>query len=171
MIITGRVFKFGDNIDTDVIIPARHLVTIDPKELAKHCMEDISDTFAKEVREGDIIIGGANFGCGSSREQAVVAIQGCGIKLILARNFARIFYRNCINRGLYALEVDHEVLDNISQGVEISVDIENGKITAADLGSIYSFKPIPEEMQKIIRAGGIIPYTREKLNNNSKGGI
>lgn len=170
MIITGRAFKFGDNIDTDVIIPARHLVTTDPKELAKHCMEDISDTFAKEVKQGDIIIGGANFGCGSSREQAVVAIQGCGIKLILAKSFARIFYRNCINRGLYVLEIENEVLDSISEGVEVSVDIDNGEITVADTGDIYSFKPIPEEMQKIIRAGGIIPYTRDKLNNNSKGG-
>jgi 3-isopropylmalate/(R)-2-methylmalate dehydratase small subunit len=171
MIFTGRVFKFGDNIDTDVIIPARYLVTTDPRALAKHCMEDVSDTFAGQVSEGDIIIGGANFGCGSSREQAVVAIQGCGVSMVLARSFARIFYRNCINRGLYALEVPDEVFENISEGTVISVDIEKGQITAGDSGMVFSFRPIPMEMRRIIDAGGIIPYTKKKLNNSSKGGI
>ncbi len=161
MVLSGRVFKFGDNIDTDVIIPARYLVTTDPKALAEHCMEDVSATFASEVREGDIIVGGSNFGCGSSREQAVLAIMGCGVKVVLAENFARIFYRNCINRGLYALEVSKETLEVISQGDVISVDLEKGAIQKRGSAKVFSFKPISDEMKKIISAGGIIPYTRQ----------
>jgi 3-isopropylmalate dehydratase small subunit len=163
MEFTGRVFKFGDNIDTDVIIPARYLVTTDPKALAAHCMEDVSDTFAKDVREGDIIVGGANFGCGSSREQAVLAILGCGVKVVLAESFARIFYRNCINRGLYALEVSQETLSRISEGDVILVDLEKGEIKKNGDNEVLKFKPISDEMKRIIEAGGIIPYTRVKI--------
>lgn len=163
MALTGKVFKFGDNIDTDVIIPARYLVTTDPAALAEHCMEDVSAAFAKEVRKGDIIVGGSNFGCGSSREQAVLAIMGCGVKVVLAESFARIFYRNCINRGLYALEVSKATLDRISQGEVISVDLERGEITREGSAEAFDFKPISDDMKRIVAAGGIIPYTRQRI--------
>ncbi|MBA1335340.1 MAG: 3-isopropylmalate dehydratase small subunit [Firmicutes bacterium] len=163
MVLTGKVFKFGDNIDTDVIIPARYLVTTDPAALAEHCMEDVSATFAKEVRKGDIIVGGSNFGCGSSREQAVLAIMGCGVKVVLAESFARIFYRNCINRGLYALEVSKATLDRIFQGDAISVDLEKGEIIKEGSSEFFNFKPISDEMKRIVAAGGIIPYTRQRI--------
>jgi len=157
----GRVFKFGDDIDTDLIIPARYLVTTDTKEIAVHCLEEVSPTFVKEVKEGDIVVGGSNFGCGSSREQAVIAFYGNGVKVILAESFARIFYRNCINRGVYALEVAKDILEQILDGDKISVDLEKGEIKKAD--KTFKFKPISEEMKRIVQAGGIIPYTKAQL--------
>lgn len=170
MVNKGRVFKFGDNIDTDVIIPARYLVTTDPKTLAAHCLEDISTGFAKEVKEGDIIVGGVNFGCGSSREQAVLAILGSGVKIVLAESYARIFYRNCINRGLYALEVTKDALRQISDGDIIAVDLANGEIQKMQDNAVFKFKPISEKMKDIIEVGGIIPYTKAKLSKNNCDG-
>ncbi|MDP3487957.1 MAG: 3-isopropylmalate dehydratase small subunit [Bacillota bacterium] len=163
MIMQGRIFKFGDDIDTDAIIPARYLVTTDIKTLASYCFEEVSPAFAKEVQEGDIIVGGSNFGCGSSREQAVVAIVGNGVRVILAESFARIFYRNCINRGIYALEIPSEAVEQIHDGETISMDLEKGEITTAQGALPLKFTPISEDMRRIVEAGGIIPYTKAQL--------
>ncbi len=163
MLFKGKVFKFGDNIDTDVIIPARYLVTTESKVLAQHCMEDISQTFSKEVSEGDIIVGGENFGCGSSREQAVLSILGCGVKVILANSFARIFYRNSINRGLYAIEISESILKEIDNGDIISVDTDKGVIKNFDKDKVYKFNSIPKEMQKILDSGGMVELTKNAV--------
>lgn len=172
MLFEGKVFKFEDNVDTDVIIPARYLITTDSRILSKHCMEDISENFAKEVNEGDIIVAGSNFGCGSSREQAVLALLGCGVKVILAESFARIFYRNCINRGLYVLELSRDILNDINEGEKISIDFDRGEITNLKTKKKYYFSNISNEMKDILEAGGIIEQTKVRLNKISdKGGI
>ena len=161
MIVRGNVFKYGDNVDTDVIIPARHLTTSDPAELAKYCMEDIDSDFAKDVRPGDIIVASRNFGCGSSREHAPIAIKGSGISCVIASSFARIFYRNAINVGLPILECAEA--RRISKGDEIEADLSNGIITNVTKGETYTAKPFPEFIQNIIELGGLAPYVRSRL--------
>ena len=156
----GKALKYGDNVDTDVIIPARYLNTIDKKELASHCMEDIDKTFVDRVSEGDIMIAGANFGCGSSREHAPIAIKESGISLVIAKSFARIFYRNSINIGLAILECE-EASDRISEGDRVSVDLDKGVIRNLTTGESFTTKPFPEFIQKIITAGGLVESIRQ----------
>ena len=161
MLASGKVFKYGDNIDTDVIIPARYLNTPDMKELASHCMEDIDTEFAKQVQEGDIIVANKNFGCGSSREHAPIAIKESGISCVIASTFARIFYRNAINIGLPILECE-EAAEEISAGDEVSVDFDTGVITDITTGKTYKAQPFPEFIQNIIRKGGLLASLRSE---------
>ncbi|MCD8180341.1 MAG: 3-isopropylmalate dehydratase small subunit [Firmicutes bacterium] len=156
----GKVIKYGDNIDTDVIIPARYLNTSDPKELALHCMEDIDKDFAGKVQKGDIMVGGANFGCGSSREHAPIAIKASGISCVIAKDFARIFYRNSINIGLPILECE-EASEDISAGDEVEVDFDTGIITNKTKNKTYQAVAFPEFMQGIINAGGLVEYIKK----------
>ena len=151
----GKVHKYGDNIDTDVIIPARYLNTADHKELAAHCMEDIDKDFVKKVKEGDIIVGGANFGCGSSREHAPIAIKNSGVSCVIAATFARIFFRNSINIGLAILECP-EASEKISDGDEVSIDFDTGVITNLTKNETYKAEPFPEFVKKIIDADGLL---------------
>ncbi|MBE5753170.1 MAG: 3-isopropylmalate dehydratase small subunit [Clostridiales bacterium] len=151
----GKAIKYGDNVDTDVIIPARYLNTIDKKELASHCMEDIDKDFKGKVKTGDMIVAGYNFGCGSSREHAPIAIKESGISLVIARSFARIFYRNSINIGLAIVESD-EVVDGIVDGDEIKADLTSGVIYNLTTGKQFSVTPFPEFIQKIIANGGLV---------------
>ena len=148
MINKGNAIKYGDNVDTDVIIPARYLNTSDPKELAVHCMEDLDKDFTSKVKDGDIIIGGFNFGCGSSREHAPIAIKASGISLVIAKSFARIFYRNAINIGLAIIECP-EAVDRISDGDEVEVDLDTGVITDKTTGETFSTEPFPEFIQNL----------------------
>ncbi len=157
----GRAFKYGSNVDTDVIIPARYLNTSDPAELAKHCMEDIDSEFVKEVRTGDLIVADKNFGCGSSREHAPMAIKAAGVSVVIASTFARIFYRNALNIGLPILECS-EAVRGIEKGDVVEVDFTTGEISNATKGQIYQAEPFPEFMQELITAGGLIPYIRQK---------
>lgn len=156
---TGKVFKYGDNVDTDVIIPARYLNTSDPKELAAHCMEDIDLDFAKEVQEGDIIVANKNFGCGSSREHAPIAIKESGISCVIASTFARIFYRNAINIGLPILECDQAV-KSIEAGDKLEVNFDTGVIRNLTKNEEYQGEAFPEFMQKIINSNGLIGYIK-----------
>ena len=156
---TGRVFKYGDNVDTDVIIPARYLNTSDPKELAAHCMEDIDLDFAKKVQEGDIIVANKNFGCGSSREHAPIAIKESGISCVRASTFARIFYRNAINIGLPILECDQAV-KSIEAGDKLEVNFDTGVIKNLTKNEEYQGEAFPEFMQKIINSNGLIGYIK-----------
>jgi len=160
--IKGKVHKYGSNVDTDVIIPARYLNTTDPAELASHCMEDIDADFAQNVQEGDIIVAEDNFGCGSSREHAPISIKASGVSIVIANTFARIFYRNSINTGLPILECP-EAVAGISNGDEVSVDIETGIITNNTTGKVFTAKAFPPFMQGLIEAGGLINYARERL--------
>ncbi len=162
MKLEGKVWKYGDNIDTDVIIPARYLVTTDPKVLAAHCMEDLDESFAQNVQPGDIMVGGANFGCGSSREHAPISIKGAGVSCIVAESFARIFFRNAINIGLPILE-SAEAARDAQPGDSLSVDLTAGTITNARTGKTYQAKPFPPFVLQIIEAGGLVPYTRHTL--------
>jgi 3-isopropylmalate/(R)-2-methylmalate dehydratase small subunit len=162
MMIRGTVHKYGDNVDTDVIIPARYLNTTDPVELASHCMEDIDVDFVKTVRMGDILVACQNFGCGSSREHAPIAIKAAGIACVIARTFARIFYRNAINTGLPILECP-EAADGISDGDTVEVDVDTGRIANLTTGLEFQAKPFPPFMREIISAGGLIEYTRANL--------
>ncbi len=155
---------YEDNVDTDVIIPARYLNTKVPEELALHCMEDIDKTFAKNVSGGDFIIAGENFGCGSSREHAPIAIKASGIKAVIAKSFARIFYRSSINIGLIIIE-NNEIQEEIDKNDEIEINIEQGKIINKTKNKEYSFKPYPKEIQKIIEAGGLVEYTKKLVKN------
>ena len=155
MINKGNAIKYGDNVDTDVIIPARYLNTSDPKELAVHCMEDLDKDFTSKVKDGDIIIGGFNFGCGSSREHAPIAIKASGISLVIAKSFARIFYRNAINIGLAIIECP-EAVDRISDGDEVEVDLDTGVITDKTTGETFSTEPFPEFIQNLIANGGLV---------------
>ena len=157
----GKVWKFGDHVDTDVIIPARYLNAPDPSELAKHCMEDIDQSFAGTVQSGDIMVGGWNFGCGSSREHAPVAIQASGISCVIAASFARIFYRNAINIGFPILECP-EASEAIRAGDVVSVDTETGKIYDETTGQTFEAKPFPPFIQKIVESGGLLKYLKEK---------
>ena len=153
--LQGKVFKFGDDIDTDIIVPATYLSTFDPKELAKHCMEYTDPDFYKQVKEGDIIVAGKNFGCGSSREHAPIAIKGCGVSIVIAKSFARIFYRNALNIGLYILECP-EAADAILQGDEVKVDVDTGVITDVTTGKTFKAAPFPKFIQNIIECGGLV---------------
>ena len=151
----GKVHKYGDNVDTDVIIPARHLNTSDHKELASHCMEDIDTEFVKKVKRGDIMVGGENFGCGSSREHAPIAIKASGIDCVIAKTFARIFYRNAINIGLPILECP-EASEKIQDGDEVSIDFASGVITNETKGETYQALPFPDFIKDIMAKGGLI---------------
>lgn len=157
----GMVFKYGDNIDTDVIIPARYLNSSDPKELAIHCMEDIDREFVSKVKAGDIIVGLKNFGCGSSREHAPLAIKASGVSCVIAETFARIFFRNAINIGLPILECP-EASREIKAGDEVEVDFDSGVITDITSGQTFRAQPFPPFMQKIISSGGLINYINAK---------
>jgi len=157
----GSVFKYGDNVDTDVIIPARYLNSSDPKELAAHCMEDIDQEFVKNVKEGDIIVATKNFGCGSSREHAPIAIKAAGVSCVIAETFARIFYRNSINIGLPILECP-EAAKEIKAGDRVTVDFDSGVITDETSGKQYQGQPFPPFMQELIRAGGLVEYINAK---------
>ena len=156
----GHVFKYGDNVDTDVIIPARYLNSSDPKELAQHCMEDIDTEFVKNVRKGDIIVADKNFGCGSSREHAPLAIKASGISCVIAETFARIFYRNAINIGLPIIECP-QASKGISAGDEVEVDFDSGIIRNLTKGTQFQGQAFPEFMQKIIAAEGRVNYINE----------
>ena len=155
MIVRGNVFKYGDNVDTDVIIPARHLTTSDPAELAKYCMEDIDSDFAKDVRPGDIIVASMNFGCGSSRENAPIAIKGSGISCVIASSFARIFYRNAINTGLPIMECA-PAAEAAEKGDVLEIDFETGIIKNITKNEEYQSAAFPEFIQRIIAAGGLL---------------
>ena len=157
--VKGRVHKYGDNVDTDVIIPARYLNTASHKELAAHCMEDIDKDFVNNVNEGDIMVAEKNFGCGSSREHAPIAIKASGISCVIAPTFARIFYRNAINIGLPIMECD-EAAHDIKNGDEVSVDFNTGVITNETTGKTYKAEPFPEFIQNIIAKGGLINYIK-----------
>ncbi len=160
MKFNGNAIKYGDNVDTDVIIPARYLNTIDKKELASHCMEDIDKDFVNKVRPGDIMVAGSNFGCGSSREHAPIAIKESGISLVIAKSFARIFYRNSINIGLAILECE-EASENIKEGDEVEVDLDAGVICNKTTGMSFTTKPFPQFIQEIITAGGLIESIKQ----------
>ena len=151
----GFTYKYGDNVDTDVIIPARYLNTSDPDELAKHCMEDIDAQFAGKVMKGDFIVADKNFGCGSSREHAPIAIKAAGVKCVIASSFARIFFRNCINIGLPIMECP-EAAEDIQAGDQVSVDTETGVITNETTGKQYKAMPFPEFIDNIIKKGGLL---------------
>ncbi len=157
----GKVFRYGNNVDTDVIIPARYLNTSDAKELAKHCMEDIDETFVTRVQKGDMIVAGKNFGCGSSREHAPLVIKTSGVSCVIAQTFARIFYRNAINIGLPILECA-EAVEHIEEGDIVKVDFNTGKITNVTKNETYMAQPFPEFMQKIIQSNGLVNYIKTK---------
>lgn len=157
----GTVFKYGDNVDTDVIIPARYLNSSDPAELATHCMEDIDTEFVKKVKKGDIIVADKNFGCGSSREHAPIAIKASGVSCVIAETFARIFYRNAINIGLPIVECP-EAAKGIEAGDEVMVDFDSGIITNVTKGISYKGQAFPEFMQRIIKAEGLVNYINNK---------
>jgi len=162
MTIRGKVHKFGENIDTDAIIPARYLNTTDERELASHCMEDADPEFVNKVKAGDIIVGGSNFGCGSSREHAPIAIKVAGVSCVIAESFARIFYRNAINIGLPLL-VAPEAAREAKPGDEIEVDVASGGIRNLTQGKTYQAEPFPEFIRELVAAGGLIAYTRQRL--------
>ena len=157
----GSVFKYGDNVDTDVIIPARDLNSSDPKELATHCMEDIDKDFVKNVNKGDIIVANKNFGCGSSREHAPIAIKAAGVSCVIAETFARIFYRNAINIGLPIIECP-EASKKIKAGDQVDIDFNTGVITDQTTGETFQGQAFPPFMQKIISEGGLINYINHK---------
>ena len=161
MELKGKVWRYGDNIDTDVIIPARYLNTFDPKELAKHCMVDIDESFAQNVKAGDIMVGVKNFGCGSSRDHAPVAIKASGIPVVVAASFARIFYRNGINIGLPLLEIG-DAVEKISANDELKIDTATGVIENLTTGDTYKAHPLPGFVQDIAKAGGLINYIKSK---------
>lgn len=158
MILKGKVWRYGDNVDTDVIIPARYLNTAEPKELAKHCMEDIDPGFVGKVAAGDIMVAGRNFGCGSSREHAPVAISASGISCVIAASFARIFYRNAINIGLPLIELPQ--VEEIKADDIVAVDVSSGKVENLTTGKIYQAEPLPEFIQGIAKAGGLINFVK-----------
>ncbi|KAB2953478.1 3-isopropylmalate dehydratase small subunit [Heliorestis acidaminivorans] len=162
MEFTGKVWKFGKDIDTDAIIPARYLNTTSPEELAKHCMEDADPTFPQKVQKGDIIVADKNFGCGSSREHAPIAIKASGVPCVVAKSFARIFFRNSINIGLPIFECP-EAVEGIREGDVISVDADQGVIFNQTTGQSYNVTPLPESMQKLIRDGGLMAYVKNRL--------
>ena len=161
MKVSGKTYKYGDNVDTDVIIPARYLNTPDAQELAKHCMEDIDTAFASAVKPGEIMVAGKNFGCGSSREHAPLVIKACGVACVIAATFARIFYRNALNIGLPILECP-EAAAAIKAGDTVSVDFDTGVITDETTGQTFRGEPFPPFMQELIAAGGLAAYRRAR---------
>ena len=160
----GKVFKYPDNVDTDVIIPARYLNTPDAKELSTHCMEDIDTEFVKQVKVGDVMVAGWNFGCGSSREHAPLVIKTCGTGCVIAKSFARIFYRNAINIGLPILECE-QAAEEIQANDEVKVDFDTGVITNVTTGKTYQAQPFPSFIQNIIKCGGLLTSLKEGANN------
>jgi 3-isopropylmalate dehydratase small subunit len=163
-ILTGRAWVYGDNVDTDVIIPARYLNTSDPEKLVPHCMEDIDTTFAAGVKPGDIIVAGSNFGCGSSREHAPIAIKASGVSCVIAGSFGRIFFRNAINIGLPILECpEAAVWGAVSKGDSIEIDLASGRITDRTNGREFTSNPLPDFLRRLFAAGGLAPYVRERL--------
>ncbi|NOX14711.1 MAG: 3-isopropylmalate dehydratase small subunit [Epsilonproteobacteria bacterium] len=162
-VVNAKVWKFGDNIDTDLIIAARYLSTSDPKELASHVMEDADPDFINKIKKGDVIVAGENFGCGSSREHAPIALKAAGISAVVAKSFARIFYRNAFNMGLPIFELAQT--DEIKEGDFIEIDMENGEIKNAD--NTYKFTPIPPFMQELIASGGLINYAKEEIKRKN----
>jgi 3-isopropylmalate/(R)-2-methylmalate dehydratase small subunit len=160
--LKGKVHKYGANVDTDVIIPARYLNVSEPAELAKHCMEDIDRNFVKKVKPGDIIMAATNFGCGSSREHAPLAIKAAGVSCVIAKTFARIFFRNAINIGLPLLECE-EAVDNTETGDILEVDLASGRIKNLTRRMEFAAKPYPDFMTELISAGGLIKYTKKRL--------
>jgi 3-isopropylmalate/(R)-2-methylmalate dehydratase small subunit len=167
MIIKGKVWKFKDNIDTDVIIPARYLNTSDPKELALHCMEDYNSEFVKKMNQGDIMVAGRNFGCGSSREHAPIALKAAGVSCIIAQSFARIFFRNAINIGLPIFESE-EIANQCSEGDFLKVDTARGMIENINKDRTYKLNPLPAFIQNIISLGGLREYVKEELKRREK---
>jgi 3-isopropylmalate/(R)-2-methylmalate dehydratase small subunit len=165
--LEGKAWKYGDNVDTDVIIPARYLNMSLPHELAKHCMEDIDHSFARSVRPGDIIVAGENFGCGSSREHAPLAIKACGVSCVLASSFARIFYRNAINIGLPILECSQASIGT-EPGDFLQVDLKAGTIRNRRDGLTYQTSPFPEFIIEVINSGGLVPFTRARLEQEAR---
>lgn len=161
----GKAFKYPDNVDTDVIIPARYLNTPDAKELSLHCMEDIDSEFVKNVREGDVMVAGRNFGCGSSREHAPLVIKTCGTGCVIAKSFARIFYRNAINIGLPILECE-QAAEEINAGDEVRVDFDTGEIRDLTTGKAYRAQPFPPFIQSIIKSGGLLNSLKEGESND-----
>lgn len=166
LILRGKVFKYGKNVDTDVIIPARYLNTTDPQELARHCLEDLDGDFVRKVQPGDIIVAEENFGCGSSREHAPLAIKACGVSCVIAKSFARIFFRNAINTGLPILE-SPEAVDSIQAGDEVEVDLERGTITDLTTGISFQAMPYPEFMMRIVEVGGYVNFVKENLSRRT----
>ena len=162
MLIKGRTWRFGNDIDTDAIIPARYLNTSDPKELAKHVMEDADKEFAGKMKAGDIIVAGKNFGCGSSREHAPIAIKAAGIQAVVAKSFARIFYRNAFNIGLPIFESE-KASESIREGNEVEIDADSGVIRNLTTNEEYQANPIPPFMQELIASGGLVGWTKKKL--------
>jgi 3-isopropylmalate/(R)-2-methylmalate dehydratase small subunit len=162
MEIKGTVWKYGDNVDTDAIIPARYLNMSEPEDLARHCMEDIDAAFVGAVQPGDLIVAGENFGCGSSREHAPLAIKGSGVSCVVASSFARIFYRNAINVGLPILECPAAIAGT-EKGQQLGVDLKSGRVRNLTTGQLYQAEPYPPFMMAIIDAGGLVPYTRQRL--------
>ena len=160
--VSGKVFKYGDNVDTAVIIPARYLNAPSPEELAKHCMEDIDASFATTVKPGDIMVGGANFGCGSSREHAPISIRACGVRCVIAASFARIFYRNAINIGFPILECP-EAAAAINNGDTVSVDFATGKIVDETTGESFQAVALPPFIEKIVEHNGLLPYLKARM--------
>lgn len=157
----GKVWKFGNNIDTDIIIAARYLNTSDENILANHIMEDADKEFSSKISKGDFIVAGENFGCGSSREHAPLALKAAGIGCVIAKSFARIFYRNSFNTGLLILEISQT--DDINEGDELNIDLNSGKITNLSTSTIYEFKPMPEFMQTLLNSGGLIEYAKNLI--------
>lgn len=158
----GRAFKYGDNVDTDVIIPARYLTTTDPAELAPHALEDLDPSFAGGVRHGDVVIAGSNFGCGSSREHAPIALKGTGVAGVVAKSFARIFFRNAINTGLVVL-VCPEAVDEIDDGDDVEIDAVTGSVTVNRTGRSFAAEPVPDVVAEIVASGGLVEWVRERV--------
>ncbi|MFO7952867.1 MAG: 3-isopropylmalate dehydratase small subunit [Bacillota bacterium] len=167
MIFEGRIWLFGDNIDTDAIIAARYLNTSDPEKLAKHLMEDIEPEFPSLVEKGDILVGGQNFGCGSSREHAPLAIKGAGVSCVIARSFARIFYRNAINIGLPILECSDDLSHLIPGEDKLKIDLKKGLILHQQTGNTYKAEPFPPFMQEIINLGGLVGYVNARIKREN----
>jgi 3-isopropylmalate/(R)-2-methylmalate dehydratase small subunit len=168
MNIKGKAWKFGADVDTDAIIPARYLISTDPAFLAQHCMEDADSTFAGKVQAGDVIVAGKNFGCGSSREHAPIAIKAAGVGCVIAHSFARIFYRNAFNMGLPILECP-EAAEEIATGDDVEIDPDNGHVINHTRGETYQAQPIPPFMQQLLAAGGLIPYVQQQLRREAGG--
>lgn len=170
MIIKGKIWKFSDNIDTDVIIPARYLNTSDPTELALHCMEDYDPQFIKKISRGDIIVAGKNFGCGSSREHAPIALKAAGLSCIIAKSFARIFFRNAINIGLPIFESE-EIVDQCTEGELLEVDTVKGTIKNLSINKVYRTNLLPEFIQKLISVGGLREYVKEEVKRRNNKNV
>ncbi len=166
MMLRGVAFVFGDNVNTDVILPARYLYTSDPTELGAHCMEDIDTSFVKKIRKGDIIVAGKNFGCGSSREHAPVAIKAAGVSVVVAKSFSRIFYRNCFNMGLPILECP-QVVDSISSQDLLEIDLDTGIIRNHTKKREFQAKPIPPFMKEILQSGGLMKWVEKRRSKRA----